>query len=211
MRFRDSNAPVVGMGFLRERQRLLVGTRVGFVRLWEPRMFEEPISEFNVAKKGARQSSLSAAANDASNILQQMDVQKNGQLVACAMADSTIHLFDIDGREGALSKVRYPTASGTASSYFYSPSSAIVGGLSSLLLKHARRRSSSGGSSLDGRASPSLAVNSTTTATSSSAQQNQPTLAAPTAMRFHQYRVLLGVASGDSQFRAFAMPNVDTK
>jgi hypothetical protein len=40
MRFRDSNAPVVGMGFLRERQRLLVGTRDGFVRLWEPRMFE---------------------------------------------------------------------------------------------------------------------------------------------------------------------------
>jgi hypothetical protein len=40
MRIRDSNASVVGMGLLRERQRLLVGTRDGFVRLWEPRMFQ---------------------------------------------------------------------------------------------------------------------------------------------------------------------------
>jgi hypothetical protein len=53
--------------------------------------FKEPISEFNVAKKGARQSSLSAAANDASNILQQMDVQKNGQV--CGLAAHFIYLI----------------------------------------------------------------------------------------------------------------------
>jgi len=42
--------------------------------------------------------------------------------------------------------------------------------------------------------------------------QNQQTQIQPipAAMRFHQYRVLLGVATVEGQFRAFSMPNVDS-
>jgi regulator-associated protein of mTOR len=43
MRIRESNAPVVGMSLLRERCRLLMATRDGFVRLWEPRMYQVDI------------------------------------------------------------------------------------------------------------------------------------------------------------------------
>uniref|UniRef100_A0A914N361 Raptor N-terminal CASPase-like domain-containing protein n=1 Tax=Meloidogyne incognita TaxID=6306 RepID=A0A914N361_MELIC len=210
MRLRDSNAPVVGMGILRERQRLLVGTRDGLIRLWEPRMFQEPVAEFNVVTEVFQNSS---SVSDNSKLLHQMEVQRNAQLVACAMADSSVYIFDIAGRGGVLSKIRYPSSTGGgASSYFHSPSSAI-GGLSSLFLKHTRRRSSSGGSSADGTTSQNTTNMLSPGRTSNNKLlQNQQTQIqpVPAAMRFHQYRVLLGVATVEGQFRAFSMPNVDS-
>ncbi|CAK5091265.1 unnamed protein product [Meloidogyne enterolobii] len=129
------------------------------------------------------------------------------------MADSSVYIFDIAGRGGVLSKIRYPSSTGGgASSYFHSPSSAI-GGLSSLFLKHTRRRSSSGGSSADGTTSQNTTNMLSPGRTSNNKLlQNQQTQIQPipAAMRFHQYRVLLGVATVEGQFRAFSMPNVDS-
>uniref|UniRef100_A0A915NVV0 G domain-containing protein n=1 Tax=Meloidogyne floridensis TaxID=298350 RepID=A0A915NVV0_9BILA len=99
------------------------------------------------------------------------------------MADSSVYIFDIAGRGGVLSKIRYPSSTGGgASSYFHSPSQNTTNMLS------------------PGRTSNNKLLQNQQT-------QIQPV---PAAMRFHQYRVLLGVATVEGQFRAFSMPNVDS-
>uniref|UniRef100_A0A183CM81 WD_REPEATS_REGION domain-containing protein n=1 Tax=Globodera pallida TaxID=36090 RepID=A0A183CM81_GLOPA len=71
------------------------------------------------------------------------------------MDDATVSLFDIDGRGGVLSRLRYPTAGAggaagrllLSAASFHSPLGATMSGLSSLFWGGRQRRNSSGGSS----------------------------------------------------------------
>ncbi|KAL3088765.1 hypothetical protein niasHT_027908 [Heterodera trifolii] len=241
LHLRDSNAPVVGMAMLggdEQRERLLVGTRDGEIRLWEPRMFKEALVEFNVNRVQHRDSgdggasrsggyfggssSTAAFVDGQHRMMQQMEVQVQGELIACAMDDATVFLFDIDGRGGALSRLRWPTSSGgagrallsAAASSFYSPTGAISG-ISSLLWGRPRRNSSGGTSVTSGsgadNGSSSVSVFGDHHFTSPQRRQQQQTGTTgpppPAAMRFHKQRVLLGLATAEGQFRSYAMPS----
>ncbi|KAL3103065.1 hypothetical protein niasHT_027874 [Heterodera trifolii] len=107
LHLRDSNAPVVGMAMLggdEQRERLLVGTRDGEIRFTG--MVAMAVPAEVVAIFGGS-SSTAAFVDGPHRMMQQMEVQVQGELIACAMDDATVFLFDIDGRGGALSRLRW--------------------------------------------------------------------------------------------------------
>uniref|UniRef100_A0A915CZ32 Raptor N-terminal CASPase-like domain-containing protein n=1 Tax=Ditylenchus dipsaci TaxID=166011 RepID=A0A915CZ32_9BILA len=123
-------------------QRLVVGSQDGDVRVWEPRMYQEAIVDFNVGNA------------EGGVVMQMMDVQKPGQLIACALEDSTVRLFDVSGKK-CLSKIRYSTRQTSPRGYTNDSSASCL-----------------------------------------------------TAMRFHESKVLIGIALNDNSFSAYGVPSL---
>ncbi|KAI1724258.1 target of rapamycin complex 1 subunit mip1 [Ditylenchus destructor] len=147
MRLRDFKAPIIGSSFL-DGQFLIAGSRDGDIKIYEPRMFHESTVEFNVLD-----SPLGDESSKASSV-SLMHIQQSGKLVACALNDSTVRIYDALGT-ACLSKNRY---------------------------------------------SPIIASRGTPSDISS---------LSPTAMRFHQSKVMLGIATTDNCFAAYGLPSLD--
>ncbi|VDK57042.1 unnamed protein product [Anisakis simplex] len=126
-----SNAVQTGAGL-----RLVAGSADGELRVWEPRMFQEPVVQLNACEelKGKEM------------IMPKMEVQPSGQLMGCATVLPAVRIFDVSGKQ--LTDIRY--------------SDTFMSGA-----KHGL----------------------------------------PTALRFHQLRVSLAVATKERFISAYGMPN----
>jgi hypothetical protein len=73
---------------------------------------QEPVADFNV-EKSISQCQNGNASSHAPLSMYYMDVQRSGQLIACAMSDASVCVFDVSGRK-CLSRIRHSTSSAAA-------------------------------------------------------------------------------------------------
>ncbi|VDM41062.1 unnamed protein product [Toxocara canis] len=106
MSLRELQRKIVGLSFISNASasqadnglRLVVGSEDGEIRVWEPRMFQEPIVQLNACEelKGKEM------------IMPKMEVQPFGQLMGCATVLPAMRIFDISGKQ--LTDIRYNDA-----------------------------------------------------------------------------------------------------
>uniref|UniRef100_A0A914DRW0 Raptor N-terminal CASPase-like domain-containing protein n=1 Tax=Acrobeloides nanus TaxID=290746 RepID=A0A914DRW0_9BILA len=97
MRLRNFRSPIVGGAILKDGQTSIYGSREGEVKVFEHRMFQEPIAQFSALSENGKRSAA---------IMQRMEVQVSGEIVACDTSDSYIRLYDISGKK-SLSQIRF--------------------------------------------------------------------------------------------------------
>ncbi|VDN06650.1 unnamed protein product [Thelazia callipaeda] len=93
--FRELQEPVIGLSFFYNLQnnssegnlRLIAGSRDGEIRLWEPRMFKEPVLGFNVCSSSKK------------NSLTSMEIHTYGQIIGCIDDAAVVKLFDVSGKK----------------------------------------------------------------------------------------------------------------
>uniref|UniRef100_A0A0R3RZM9 WD_REPEATS_REGION domain-containing protein n=1 Tax=Elaeophora elaphi TaxID=1147741 RepID=A0A0R3RZM9_9BILA len=94
MSFRELEEPVIGLSlfynlmgeFSEGNLRLIAGSRDGEIRLWEPRMFKEPVVSFNACSSPRKDS------------LTNMEVHTHSQCIGCMDDAAIVKLFDVNGK-----------------------------------------------------------------------------------------------------------------
>lgn len=110
MKFHDFSAPIISSAITPDNQGIIVGSQDGDFRVWEPRMYQEPIVEFNVFKDTFNSPPPPTRFNNTtaktSNLVHSIDIQANGQLISCAANDGYIRIFDVCGKK-CLNQTRF--------------------------------------------------------------------------------------------------------
>ncbi|KAI6232468.1 WD-REPEATS-REGION domain-containing protein [Aphelenchoides besseyi] len=132
MKLRDFTSPILGIAVAPEKSRIVVGAADGDFRVWEPRMYHEPVVEFNVSKTyvappqttvekittrfstaSLRQTPPNSNAYNTQKV-HAIDIQSNGQLISCAIGDM-VQMFDVCGKK-CMSQFKYTTQPNTSPS-----------------------------------------------------------------------------------------------
>ncbi|KAK6112160.1 Raptor N-terminal CASPase like domain family protein [Brugia pahangi] len=95
MSSRELEKPVIGLSLFSNlagessegNLRLVAGSRDGEIRLWEPRMFKEPVVSFNACSFPKKDS------------LTNMEVHVHSQCIGCMDDASMVKLFDLNGKQ----------------------------------------------------------------------------------------------------------------
>uniref|UniRef100_A0A914YRN4 Uncharacterized protein n=1 Tax=Panagrolaimus superbus TaxID=310955 RepID=A0A914YRN4_9BILA len=126
----ETRSKVVGCSFLGESSTLVIGHEDGIIKVYDPRQFEEPLEVFKAdeyrvsssVKSSPYSNPLTASFMSFGSLnnnvvkrpnypltMNNMIVQSSNSIIACAMNDSTIRLFDLEGkRHKSLEYVLHP-------------------------------------------------------------------------------------------------------
>uniref|UniRef100_A0A1I7SMA5 WD_REPEATS_REGION domain-containing protein n=1 Tax=Bursaphelenchus xylophilus TaxID=6326 RepID=A0A1I7SMA5_BURXY len=111
MKFHDFRSTILGSAITPDNQGIIVGAADGDFRVWEPRMYQEPVVEFNVfkdtfASPPPTMRFTSIQKQKTFHSVYALDIQSYGQLISCATSDGFVRLFDVCGKK-CLAHTRY--------------------------------------------------------------------------------------------------------
>uniref|UniRef100_A0A0M3ICQ2 WD_REPEATS_REGION domain-containing protein n=1 Tax=Ascaris lumbricoides TaxID=6252 RepID=A0A0M3ICQ2_ASCLU len=97
MSLRELQRKIVGLSFISNASgtqtdtglRLVAGSEDGEIRVWEPRMFQEPVVQLNACEE----------LRGKEMIMPKMEVQPFGQLMGCATVLPAVRIYDISGKQ----------------------------------------------------------------------------------------------------------------